>query len=822
MSERVEALLGEMTIDEKAAMTSGVDMWHAAGCERLAIRGLKVSDGPNGARGSFWAGTTSACTPCGTALGSTWDVELVHEVGALLGRETRTKGADILLAPTVNLHRSPLAGRNFECWSEDPILTAELAVAYINGVQSEGVGAAVKHLVANDSEFERHTISSEVDDRTLHELSLVPFEAAVTRARAMSVMAAYNRLNGTYCAEHPALMAQLDSWDFDGFMISDWWGVKSTIGTARHGVALEMPGPAVYLGPGLADMVRSGEVTEIEIDDKLRRLLGVMERLGVLDRPEHSPDRSVDRPEDRSLLRRAARDSVVLLRNETTADGSPLLPLDPATVGRIAVIGPHGDVHLVQGGGSAAVNPHHAVTILEGVRTRFGPTADIVSGRGCDAYRNLPPLDHRWAVPTSTDQPRHGFTVEYFRGRNLEGPVVETSHVDVPRLSWLGTPAVGLDGRNFSVRLSANITPPDDADLELSLIVGGQGRVFLDGRQVLDMWDTFEPGDAFFGLGSAEVRTVVPASKTPRRLVAEFACFDGIAAGALLIGGLPVAPADSIERAAQLAADADVAIVAVGLNQDWETEGADRADWALPGRQVELIRAVAASQPKTVVLVQAGSPVDMEWVDNVAAVAQIWYLGQETGDAVADLLSGDHSPSGRLPTTFPMRFTDHPAVGDYPGSDGRVNYREGVFVGYRSYDAREIDPRFAFGHGLSYSSFDLSDLRLTSVQERSGPAAIVEVTLSNVGPVRASEVVQVYVTPTPTDVARPPQELKAFAKFDLEASASTEVRLKLPPRSFQYWDVVTQDWAVAAGTCRIRVGFSSRDIRLDVPFEVRN
>ena len=798
MSERVDALIAELTLDEKATLTSGIDMWHANGIDRLGIRGLKVTDGPNGARGSYWVGTTSACLPCGTALGATWNPDLIQRVGVLLGEEVRTKGADLLLAPTVNIHRSPLAGRNFECPSEDPYLTARYAVAYIKGVQSTGVGTAVKHLVANDSEFERHTISSEVDERTLREIYLPPFEAAIREARSMSVMAAYNRLNGVYCSEQAYLMDLLDEWGFDGFVISDWWSIKSTIGTGRHGCDLEMPGPAVYLGDKLAQAVRDGDVPPESLDAKVRRVLGVMERLGTLDTPDHQLDESRDRPEDRGLLRAAAREAIVLLTN----DG--VLPLR-ADIGRIAVIGPNADVAILQGGGSAAVNPHHSSTVLEGLRRRY-PEAEIIHEPGCDAYRNAPPIDVRWLRPTERSEGAHGLTVDYFDGREFAGEPIHTVTSETCRLTWLGDPWHDVIGGQFSARLSGTFTAPYAGTFTFTLIAGGQARVWLGDELLLDMWDDWKPGTAFFGLGSEEIRAEVSfEAGESRRFRAEVVPIADLAACALLVGALPPIGADSIERAAIAAADAEVAIVVVGLNQDWETEGEDRSSMDLPGAQAELIRAVAAVNPATVVLVNAGSPVTMGWADAVGAVAQIWYLGQETGDAVADILSGDRSPSGKLPTTIPLRYEDNPAIGNYPGENGQVTYGEGVFVGYRSYDQRGLPVRFPFGHGLSYTTFELGAPTIDD-------DLVITLAVTNTGPVPGAEVVQAYITEVAPAVGRPPKELKAFAKVELPAGQTTTVRMQLDDRSLSYFDVDTNDWSEPSGEYLVHVGTSSRDL----------
>ncbi len=810
-SERVASLLAELTPTEKAELTAGVDMWHSRGVERLGIRGLKVSDGPNGARGSFFVGTTSACLPCGTALGATWDVDLVREVGELLGHETRTKGADVLLAPTVNIHRSPLAGRNFECFSEDPHLSARLAVAYINGVQSQGVGTAVKHLIANDSEFQRHTISSEVDERTLREMLLPPFEAAIIEANSASIMTAYNRLGGIYCGEHPDLMGFLDEWGFAGFVISDWWAIKSTVGTAKHGCDLEMPGPPIYLGEAVLAAIEAGDVEMGDLDAKVGRLLTVMERLGTLDRPEHSPDTSEDRPEDRTLLRRTAADAIVLLTN------NGVLPLVPSALRRVAVIGPNADVAVLQGGGSAAVNPHRSVTIAEGLRTALKPLGiDVVTAPGCDGYRNAPPIDPRWLTPPrgAIHGVTDGYQIEYFANRVFEGDPVATMVGANARLTWLGDPWPDVPGGQFSARLTATLTAPTTGTYTFTLIVGGRGRVWIDGDMVLEIWDNWTPGTAFFGLGSEELRTEIDLEAgVDHDLRIDFVCIEGLSAAALLVGGLPPLGADAMADAVALATDADAVILAVGLNQDWETEGEDRSSMDLPGRQPELIAAIGAANPNTVVLVNAGSPVSMDWVDQVGAVAQIWYLGQETGDAVADMLLGVRSPSAKLPTTFPMRYEDHPAMASYPGEAGVVRYGEEIFMGYRGYELRNIAPRFAFGHGLSYTTFELGAPEVSSTVAQAGGSVTVTVAVSNTGDMDGAEVVQLYVHDPVCSVRRPAKELRAFAKVHAAPGATEIATMMLNDTAFRYWDAAAHQWVVEPGEYELLIGTSSDDIR---------
>ncbi len=831
MSDRTDRMLEQMTLDEKAALTAGVDMWHGNAVERLGLPALKVSDGPVGVRGDRWVATTSACAPCGTALGATWNTELLGEVGRVLGEEARSKGVDIVLAPTVNLHRNPLAGRNFECFSEDPWLTARAAVAVIDGLQSTGVGACVKHFVANDSEYQRMTISSEVDDRTLREVYLAPFEAAVIEADVVSVMSAYNRLNGTHCAQHRWLLSEVlrDEWGFDGIVISDWWGTKAAE-SLEAGLDLEMPGPPKYLGPRAAQRVRDGELDEADLDLAVARLLHTAERLGLLDAPPDRTEHSVDREDHSEILRRAAVESIVLLRNDAPpvgrgADG-PVLPIAPDAIRRIAVIGPNADIPAALGGGSAAVNPHHVVTVLDGIRAAVPDGVEVVHEIGVDTYRTAPPLDPRRTRP-HPGADRGGLTVEYFANRELSGEPVCTEIVDEPRLNWLGdAPAPGVRGGDFSVRVRGTFVADLDGEHTFALVTGGTGgRVSIDGDVVLDNFARQEAGTAFFGLGSAEIRTTVECRAGDElELVGEFVSFDGLKAAAFLLGHVPPIAADGIARAVEAASAADVAVVVVGLNQDSETEGEDRPSIDLPGDQAELVAAVAAANPRTVVVVNAGSVVDLSCADAAPALAQTWYLGQETGTAVADVLFGAASPSGRLPMTYGARVEDWPSFLNYPGDAGAVLYGEQLLMGYRGFEARGTEPAFCFGHGLGYTSFEWSDMSLSAtsaVADQLDDAPIeVRVTVTNVGDRRGSDVVQCYVHDVESTLRRPDQELRGFAKVELDPGESATVSIPLTRRAFAAWDPGANDWVVEPGAFTVRVSASSRDVRAELTLDV--
>jgi beta-glucosidase len=813
-SSRVNGLLAEMTLDEKAALTAGVNMWFGTGVERLGISPIKVSDGPAGVRGQRWVHSTAACTPCATALGSTWDPATVAAVAEVLAEECATKDVDVLLAPTVNLHRHPLAGRNFECLSEDPFLTATLAVAHIESLQRAGTGACIKHFVANDSEFERMSISSEVDEVALRELYLMPFERAVD-AGVAAVMSAYNRLNGTSCSEHHWLLTELlkVEWGFEGAVISDWWGTYDGA-AAEGGLDLEMPGPPIHLGPVLAERVRSGDLDEALVEDKARRILTTMDRFGGLDRPPRGAERSVDEPRHARVLRAAAADGIVLLRNDPV-DGAPVLPLSPA-VTKVAVIGPNADAHTMLGGGSASMNLHHAVTVLDGLRAALGPDVELVHEHGVDATRSAHPLPERW-----TD----GIVVDYFANREWTGDPVYSATASDLRLVWMGDLPDGVPEGQFSVRAAATFVAPEDGTWKLSLVTGGAGRVRLDGAVVLDNFEHREPGTEFFGLGSAEITHEFRTSAGARHeVVADFECIEGLGVGALMVGLRPPVAPDGIERAAAAAAHADVAVVVIGMDQSWEGEGGNRADLSLPGRQAELVAAVSAANPRTVVLLNSGAVVSLDGTEAAPALVQTWYLGEEHGNAVADVLTGAIDPGGRLPMTWGRNVEDWSSHEGYPGADGKVTYGEGLLVGYRDFDAHDRDPAFCFGHGLSYGTSTWGDV--SGLPESADAATLeagieIRVPLHNDGDRPVTEVVQCYVGAPGEFPGRPLRELRSFSKVRLNPGERSDAVLRLDRRSFSRWDPSSGSWSVMAGAHTVHLGRSSRDQLVELLVDVR-
>jgi beta-glucosidase len=804
MSQRVEQILGELTLEEKVSLLSGEDFWSVPAIERLGIGKLRVTDGPNGARGggSLIGGVKSASFPVGIAIGATWNVELARDIGAALADEVKSKGAHMLLAPTVNIHRSVTNGRNFECYSEDPILSAELAVGYISGLQGQGIGATIKHFVGNESEIERTTMSSEIDERSLREIYLIPFEWAVKKAGTWGVMSSYNRLNGTFTSEHNWLLSTVlrDEWGYDGIVMSDWFGSHSTAPTVNAGLDLEMPGPTRDRGQKFIDAVNAGEVSLETLDKRVRAMLLLMERVGSLD--DHRPyqEKAEDRPEHRALIRRAGAEAAVLLKN------TGILPLKPDT--RIAVIGPNAKRAQIMGGGSAQLNAHYRVSPWEGLVAQLGEDS-LSYAPGCGNDRFEPLLRGKLAV-------------EYFANETLAGEPVHIGEMEDAQAFWIGNVAEGkVDPLHFSARIRATFTPEKSGTHRVGIYSAGFTKVFVDGKLIADAWTSWTKGSTFFEEGCDEVvGTVDLEAGRSYEVTIEFGtkAFATLGLAAFACGiGLPLGD-DAIAEAVRAARNADVALLFIGRNGEWDTEGSDLPGILLPGRQNELVAAVAQANPNTVVVLQTGGPVEMPWLQSVAAVLQAWYPGQEAGNAIADVLTGASEPGGRLPQTFPVRWADNPAHSQdrevYPGLEGKVRYEEGIFVGYRHYDRLGMTPLFPFGFGLGYTSFELSDLAVDSSRFESDGEVTATLTVRNTGTRVGSTVVQLYISDEVSSLPRPAKELKAFAKVALDAGQSQEVSLTLDARAFAFYREKAKHWLVEAGEFTLRVGQSSDNLPL--------
>lgn len=664
----IPALLARLSLEEKAELLDGSDFWHTQPVERLGIPAIMLSDGPHGLRKQQEGGdhlglldsVPATCFPPAAGLASSWDTALLTRVGKAIGRECRAERVAVVLGPGVNMKRSPLCGRNFEYYSEDPALAGELGAAFTNGVQSQGVGVSLKHYAANNQETERMTVSAEVDERTLREIYLPAFETVVTKAQPWTVMSSYNKINGTYVAESRALLTEIlrEEWGLDGLVVSDWGGVSRRAQTLTAGVDLEMPSSGDQGTQDILKAVGSGQLTEADLDRAVTRVLTLVNRSEAAG--AGAGDRHFDADAHHRLAREAALASAVLLKND-----HGILPLNPSDGGKIAVIGEFARTPRFQGAGSSQVNPTRVDSALDALRT-------------------------------------------------------------------------AVDGR----------------------------------REV-----AFAPGFV------VESETVDPALLT---------------------------------EAVRTAQDADVAVVFLGLPPSYESEGYDRTHMNLPAPQIELLNAVADVNPRIVVVLTNGSVVcPTSWQERAQAVLESWLPGQAGGSATADLLLGGASPSGKLAETVPLRYEDNPALGNFPGAFGRVHYGEGLLIGYRWYDTRRMPVAYPFGHGLSYTTFSHDDLEVVIGSDGAEPQVEITVTVTNTGDRPGTETVQVYVTDPESTVSRPAQELRAFARVTLEPGQSAPVTLRLGRRAFAFWNESLGRWTVEGGMFGLRVGASSRDIRLE-------
>ena len=799
-SPRVASLAEALTLDELVSLVAGKDTWTTAAIPRLGIPSIKVTDGPNGARGggALVGGVTAAAFPVGIAIGASWNPQLAREIGAALAQEAKSKGARVLLGPTTNMHRTPVNGRNFECYSEDPHLASSLTAAYVAGLQENGVAATVKHFIANDSEYQRNSMSSDVDERTLREIYYPPFEAAIRQAGAWAIMSSYNRLNGAYVSDSADQLTGVlrDDWGFDGVLMSDWFGTYSTVEAAKAGLDLEMPGPTRHRGEKLKAAVEAGLVSPETLRESARRILTLIERVGAFERPEIEAERADDRPETRALIRRAGAEAMTLLKNEGA------LPLKPRAGVRIAVIGPNAKFAEIMGGGSAQINPHYRISPFEGLRAALPADVELVHETGAENRRLTRLFEGE-------------VEVEYFHGRDLAGAPCHRAKLADSQFMFLGRETPGFEVGDFSARMRMTFRPEAAGEHRFGLVASAGVRLRVDNETVIDA-PVFKPGQEYFNCACDEIVAMrnLEAGRA-YEMVVEYRANDAappLGVTTCRFGVQRVLGAGEIARAAELAATADATILCIGLNGEWDGEGLDRPHIGLPPAVDALVAAVAAASKCVIVALQSGGPVAMPWLDSVAAVVQAWYPGQELGAALADVLLGHADPGGRLPQSFPRAYEDNPAFINYPGDLGHVRYGEGVFIGYRYYEKKKVAPLFPFGFGLSYARFAYSPLRLSAATLAPGETLTVEIDVTNIADREGSTVVQVYVADPVAAVARPEKELKGFAKLALGPGETRTARIALDMRAFAWFDVTRRAFVAEAGRFDILAGVSSAEI----------
>ena len=817
--------LDALSLEQKVRLLTGANFWSLYPEPAAGLRRLVVSDGPAGARGEKWdERDPSANVPSPTALAATWDEARIERLGRLLAAECRRKGVDVLLAPTINLHRTPYGGRHFECFSEDPLLTARIGAAYVRGLQAEGVGATVKHFVANDSETERFTADVRVDERTLRELYLAPFQEIQRDAHPWAVMAAYNSVNGTTMTEHPMLRDVLkDEWSFDGLVMSDWYAARSTEPAANAALDLVMPGPTGPWGEALVAAVRDGRVEEATVDDKVLRLLRLAAWVGALDGVAPATPEAEPWPEEdvAAELRATAAASFVLARNGGS-DG-PLLPLDTTELRRVAVLGPNAAEARTLGGGSATVFPPYTVSPLDGLRDALGAAGvEVEHSPGVRTTDRLPPAPA--GLLRLPDGDGAGAQVRFLAP---DGTIVGSEHRTSAALTWLGSYGPDLPIADVAaVEVHARLRAPEAGTYLVGASGLGSFRLEVDGAVAFDTTLGLPEGaDPVEGMMRPPQHSV-PVELDVDREVPFVLRYEPQKSGGFGEADLAMvmfqfnaarrfSEDEEFERAVALAAEADVAVIVVGTTEEVESEGFDRDSLALPGRQDELVRRVAEANAHTVVVVNAGAPVLMPWNDAVPSVLLSWFPGQEFGNALADVLLGLAEAGGRLPTTWPTSTEELPSTQPV---DGVLAYDEGLFIGYRAYDRDEREPLYPFGHGLGYTSWECVGIEASG--DVAGEDATVRVRVRNTGARRGREVVQVYASRPDSAVQRPPRWLVGFAAVEADPGEERALAVAVPLRSLAHWDDQSHGWMVEPGTFRFSAGRSSRDLRLEARFEV--
>jgi beta-glucosidase len=790
---RVEELLKQLTLEQKIDLIGGVDVFYIRDVKQIGLPRLKMADGPIGVR-NYGPSTTFG----GIGLAATWDPELIQRMGEVIGDDARARGVHFLLGPGVNIYRAPLCGRNFEYFGEDPFLASRTAVAYIKGLQSKGVSATIKHFIGNNSEYDRNRVDSVMDERTMREIYLPTFEAAVKEAHVGAIMDSYNFTNGRHMTENGYLNNDVvkKEWGFKGIMMSDWDATYDGVAAANGGLDLEMPSGKFMNRATLLPAVKSGKVSQDTIDDKVRRILRTAIEFGWLDWEQTDSTVPLFNVAGRSVALEAARAGMVLLKNENN-----ILPLDKSKIRSVAVIGPGAYPAQYVGGGSAAVKPFVAVSYLEGLVNYLGPAGKVYYHPGIPSLSDMAE-NSVFSVDRAGREP--GLAADVFSNPDFAGKPVRRRDEHVNFDSVVGG---GQDG--VSVRWSGYVIP-SAAGEHMFFVQGpseiGGYRLYVDDKLVINNWGR---ADALV----REAKQVLQAGEHKIRL--EFFVHAGWGKAGIRFG---VVRTDSIlvREAKQIASQADAVVVAVGFDPDIESEGSDRT-FQLPPGQDELIQEIRKANPKTIVAITSGGATDMNaWVDQVPAILQTWYSGQEGGTALSQLLFGEFSPSGKLPVSFERRWEDS-AVHDsyYPNGPGKkVIYTEGVFLGYRHFDKAGVKPLFSFGYGLSYTTFGYKNLSVSPAAVSGDQPVTVGFDVVNSGERAGAEVAEVYVGESHAPVPRPAKELKGFSKVFLAPGESKHVSVELDRRAFAYYDVKKHDWTTDPGEFAIYVGSSEMEAQL--------
>ncbi|WP_269536972.1 glycoside hydrolase family 3 C-terminal domain-containing protein [Cerasicoccus fimbriatus] len=804
-------------LEEQLRLFAGLDAWNFPGVPSMDIPPMQVADCGHGVTLVAPPYGSASCFPTSVGMAATWNPALIEEVGAALGRETRAKNCRMLLGPMVNLHRLPCGGRNYETFSEDPVLAGKMASAIIRGIQSEGTSACIKSFACNNQQFDQKKISAEVDPRTLRELYLKIFAIAFREADPWAVMTCYNPINGEYPGDSREWLQGVlrDEMGFDGFIVSDWTALQGE-GAIQSSCDMEMPGPGkVLTAERLRDALDRGLIDEAEIQRRMQRLIDLYEKCEPARKGERYSPPELDSPRHRAVAQRAAEEAITLLKN----DGA-VLPLDRSRIKRLAVIGPNAANARLGGGGSASVSPYFSISPLQGIRDLVGDDAEVLFAEGCSQGSNLPTVHADYLAPSGSDFGK-GLTAEYFEVKKFladDAPSVTQTDAQID-FSWgWASPATGLPRNDYVVRWTGKLRLPQPGKYRFSIATQeGIGRVDFDGETVIDCWNDFDEGNfesAYANLSgefeleitkAREVELLVIYRKTKTR-------------GGMHFGWETPFSQDPIEEAVELAKTCDAVVIAGGLSNQFEGGACDRKFFELPGRQAELIRRVAAANPQTVVVLKNGTPVDYrDWLDSVPALLEAYYPGQAGGAAIANVLFGEVNPSGKLPDTHPNCWEEVPSMHYYPGENGKTDYGEGLMVGYRHYDTAGLAPVFPFGFGLSYTTFEIGAPQLVGTLHEGGEIALT-VPVTNTGDRAGKEVVQIYLEWVNPPAGRPPRALIDFAKVKVAPGETREAMFAIPYRELLTYNPASAAWELEHHEFNICVGNSSRSLqRIPLP-----
>lgn len=818
VDERVEDLLSRMSPDQKITLLQGTGM-ATVGIKSFGIPSLECSDGPFGAH----RGGAITSFPCGNALGATWDTVLLNQVAAAIGREAAAKNIRCLLGPGINIIRHPLCGRNFEYYSEDPFLTGRLAVAFTKGLQGEKVAATLKHFAVNNQEFYRNNLDVIIDERTLQEIYLPAFREAVAEGDAWSVMTAYNKVNGTFCSENKLLLSDIlkDQWGFRGFVMPDWAGAHSSAQSANNGLDCVVYDSDLF-GKQLTKAVENGEVSEQRVTEMARRVLRVLFLTGMMDGPATPDTTVINSIENRELNRKAAREGIVLLKNDKS-----ILPINEEKVKKLAVIGPNA-AKLRMGGGGSSYNGDvfYQVTPLEGIKRAAGNGLKIEYAPGAGLPDTLVVVGSEFLRPSDTSKGTRGLWAEYFNNMDLKGVPVAAQLDSTIDFVWHAGPSIYLSDYEkkdksktapdnkatgddyFSARWTGTITPPKSGIYDFVTHCDDGLRLYIDDKLVIDQWFSH---DKEYRYGTVEMD-----GGRPYTIKVEY--YEEIGGATVRLGWYYHDP-KLIDEAVNLAKSSDAVVICAGLDRFWEAEGADRTNFELPWVQNELIKAVAAVNPNVIVILNNGGPLNVTpWIEEIAALAEAWFTGNEGGNAIADVLFGYYNPSGKLPYSYVQKESDFPpAFTDYLNRDKKAVYSEGIYSGYRYHDKYNTKPIFPFGFGLSYTSFEYSSLR---VEKLNVGLMEIMVEVKNTGNCDGTETVQLYAAEVAPTLDRPVKELKGFSKVFLKKGETKTVRIQVQAESLGFFDPADHAWKLNQGIYEILIGSSSVDIRLKTQVEL--